>query len=116
MILLRTAQVQVDFETCNLRLDCCELAREPADLQALARQQLLLLAFHDALHMRSNAIALPLANAWQSMLAVTAPQIFPYLTREYADSGVVRLSGSQQNGKNFLNYVKAVPYVEGLET
>jgi len=58
MILLRTAQVRVLFEARNLRLDCCELTLKSADLPALARQQLLFLAFHDAPHMHSNAIAL----------------------------------------------------------
>jgi hypothetical protein len=36
-----------------------------------------------------------------SMLAVIAPQNFACFLRDYADSGVARLSGSQQNGKNF---------------
>jgi hypothetical protein len=59
MILLRKSQVLVLFEACNLRLNCCELTLKSADVPAFARPQLLFLAFHDAPHMHSNAIALP---------------------------------------------------------
>jgi hypothetical protein len=58
MILLRKTQVWVLFEACNLRFDCCELTLKSADFPALGRQQLLFLAWHDALHMHSGAIAL----------------------------------------------------------
>jgi hypothetical protein len=75
MILLRTAQVRVLFEACNLRLDCRELTLKSADLPALARQQLLFFAFHDALHMHSNAIALPQANARKYAGDNSAPKL-----------------------------------------
>ena len=58
MILLRTAKVRILLKARNLGLDRCELTLKSADLPALARQQLLFLAFHDAPHMHSNAIAL----------------------------------------------------------
>jgi hypothetical protein len=112
-ILLRKAQVWILFEARNLRLDCCELTLKLADLPALA-QQLLLLAFHDAPHIHSDAITLPWANAWHYAGGKSAPNL-AYFSREYADSIVVRLSGTQQNGKYFLISVNLLPCVERLE-
>jgi hypothetical protein len=65
MILLRKAQMPILFETCNLRLDHCELTLKSADVPTLARQQLLFLAFHRRSPIHSDAIALPQADAWQ---------------------------------------------------
>ena len=65
MILLRTAQVRVLFEACNLRLDCCELTLKQVDAPTRARQQLLFFAFHRRTPIHSDAIALLQADAWQ---------------------------------------------------
>ncbi len=46
MVLVRKAQILNLFEARDLRLDGCELTLKSADLPALARQQLLFLAFH----------------------------------------------------------------------
>jgi hypothetical protein len=60
--------VRIRFETCNLRLDRCELTLKSADVPTLARQQLLFLAFHRRTPIHNDAIALSEADAWQYRL------------------------------------------------
>ncbi len=65
MILFCKTQVRIRFETCNLRLDRCELTLKSADVPTLAWQPLLFLAFHRRTPHPQRCLALPQADAWQ---------------------------------------------------
>jgi hypothetical protein len=104
MVLLRKAQIPNLFEARNLRLDGCELTLKSANLPALARQQLLFLAFHDSPH--AQRCHRPLKLMLSNMLAVTAPRNLASCARDYAISGEIGLSGSRHIGKDSLTHVK----------
>jgi hypothetical protein len=103
------------FEASNLRLDSGELTLKSRNRPAHPRRPFRFRGFHNAPHVRSHAIAPPRRSARHWAGDDEAPPGFSFVERDYPDSGVLRLSGSQQNAQDFLTYVNVLPCVEWLE-
>jgi hypothetical protein len=63
VVALRKTQLRFLFEAYDLSLDSGELTLEPRNVPPRPRRQFWFLALHNALHVRSPAIASPRGNA-----------------------------------------------------
>ena len=115
MILFCKTQVRIRFETCNLRLDRCELTLKSADVPTLAWQQLLFLAFH---RRTPPSAAMPSLSLRLMLGSIAGDNSAPKLCLFFAglsDLGLTCLSDSQQSGNDFLTSVYVARWAEWVK-